>query len=155
MSTKKLPPVRKSITVHATPKHAFDIFTRDMNRWWPAEFTPFPRSSIVIEPKPDGRWFETGTGGEVGNTGKVLAWQAPDRVLLAWQVDGTWKYDPNLITELEVTFTSDGNGGTRVDVEHRDFERMGELAEQTRAMIDSDEGWSGLLKRYADAVKEA
>lgn len=155
MSGKKLPPIRKSIDVHVPPARAFDVFVRKMHDWWPAEYTPFPRSSIVIEPKADGRWYEKGIGGEEGNTGKVVEWQAPNRVVLAWQIDGTWKYDPKLVTEVEVRFTSDGNGGTHVALEHRDLDRIGELAEPTQAMMDGDEGWSALLKRYAAAVKGA
>ena len=149
---KKLPPVRRSITVPAPPERAFAVFTGGMNAWWPAEFTPFPREAIVIEPKPGGRWYETGAAGREGQSGKVLAWEAPRRVLFAWQIDGQWKYDPNLVTELEVRFTGDGNGGTRVDLEHRDLDRIGELTEAAHAMIDSDEGWTGLLRRYATEV---
>ena len=146
---KALAPIRKTITVHVPPKQAFDVFTREMNRWWPAEYTAFPREAIVIEPKRGGRWFERGTEGNEGTNGKVLDWLAPERVLLAWQVDG----NPDLITELEVRFASDGNGGTHVALEHRDLDRLGDLAEPIHAMMDGDEAWGTLLQRYADATK--
>ena len=154
-AAKPLAPIRKSITVHATPKRAFEVFTAGMNAWWPPEYTPFPREAIVIEPKRGGRWFERGTEGSEGNTGKVLDWHAPERVLLAWQINGQWKFDPDLITELDVRFASDGNGGTRVDLEHRDLERLGDLAEATYVMLDSDEGWAALLARFAAVVEPA
>lgn len=152
-SGKSLAPIRKTITVHVPPKRAFDVFTKEMNRWWPAEYTAFPREAIVIEPEPGGRWFERGTEGSEGTNGKVLDWRAPERVLLAWQIDGQWKYDPDLVTELEVRFASDGNGGTHVVLEHRDLDRLGDLAEPTHAMMDGDEGWGALLQRYADVTK--
>jgi uncharacterized protein YndB with AHSA1/START domain len=152
-TAKSLPPVRKSVTVHATPKRAFEVFTAGMNTWWPAEYTPFPREAIVIEPKRGGRWFEKGTEGSEGNTGKVIDWQAPDRIVLGWQLNGQWQFDPNLVTELEVRFRTDGNGGTIVDLEHRDLERLGDMADATYAVFNGDEGWSALLIRYATAVK--
>ena len=72
---KALAPIRKTITVHVLPKQAFDVFTSEMNRWWPAEYTAFPRNAIVIEPKRGGRWFERGTEGSEGTNGNVLDWQ--------------------------------------------------------------------------------
>jgi uncharacterized protein YndB with AHSA1/START domain len=144
-------PIRSEITVHATPKRAFEIFTQGMHRWWPAEYTQFPRDAIVIEPKNGGRWFERGKEGNETTNGKVLDWQPPGRVLFAWQLDGQWQYDAKLVTELEVKFTSDGNGGTHVTLEHRDLDRMGAGAEETYAMLTG--GWGDLLKRFADAAE--
>ena len=128
-SEEALAPIRKAITVHVPPKRAFDVFTKEMNRWWPAEYTAFPRETIVIEPKRGGRWFERGTEGSEGNTGKVLDWQAPERVLLAWQVDGRWKYDPDLITELDVRFIGYGYGGTMGHLERRTVMVFGPVAD--------------------------
>ena len=154
-SGKALPPIRKTITVHVPPKQAFDVFTKEMNRWWPAEYTAFPREAIVIEPKRDGRWFERGTEGSEGTNGKVLDWQVDDQrkydpdLITELEV----RFAPDLITELEVRFASDGNGGTHIALEHRDLDSLGDFAEPTHATMDGDEGWSALLERYADATK--
>jgi hypothetical protein len=64
-----------------------------------------------------GRWFEIGEDGSECNWGKVLAWEPPTRVLLAWQINGDWKYDASLVTEVEVTFTPLSAGETRVAFE--------------------------------------
>lgn len=147
---KKFAPIRKEITVPAAPKRAFEVFTQGMHGWWPAEYTRFPREAIVIEPRSGGRWFERGKEGSETTNGKVIDWQPPGRVLLAWQLDGQWQYDPKLVTELEVKFANDGNGGTHVTLEHRDLDRIGEGAEGTYAMLA--DGWGDLLKRFAAAV---
>ncbi len=56
-----------------------------------------------------------------------------------------------LLTEIEVTFTAEGTGG-RVNLEHRTLENWGEGSHQARASIDSQGGWSGLLRLYGAAV---
>ncbi|HYJ56953.1 MAG TPA: hypothetical protein VEX40_15825 [Mycobacterium sp.] len=46
----------------------------------------------------------------------------------------------------------DGPGRTRVDLEHRLLDRFGSNAEEMRATFESEAGWVGLLRRYANAV---
>jgi hypothetical protein len=62
-----------------------------------------------------------------------------------------WEYEPDLAraSEVEVSFTPEPDGSTRVDLEHRHFDRHGAGAPQMRAGVDSPEGWAGLLKMYA------
>jgi uncharacterized protein YndB with AHSA1/START domain len=143
-------PVRKSLLVKAPPQKAFDVFTGGMGRWWlkSHSVSASPMVDVIIEPFAGGRWFERGEDGSECLWGKVLAWEPPARVLLAWQLDGTWKHNPDLITEVEVRFTSEGSG-TRVDFEHRNLERYGEHAEKVRESIDAPGGWSGLLESFA------
>ena len=71
---------------------------------------------------------------------------------MAWQVTHTWGYEPDLAkaSEVEVRFTPESDGSTRVDLEHRYFERHGEGWETMRTSIDSPGGWGGLLALYAE-----
>ena len=50
--------------------------------------------------------------------------------------------------EVEVSFTAEPDGSTRVDLEHRHFDRHGAGAPMLRAGVDSPEGWGGLLQMY-------
>ena len=50
-------------------------------------------------------------------------------------------------TEIEVTFTDEG-GKTRVDLEHRGWERLGERASEARQGYDA--AWERVLARYAE-----
>jgi uncharacterized protein YndB with AHSA1/START domain len=108
-----------------------------------------------MEPRPGGRWYEIGEDGSLCNWGKVLAFEPPARVLLAWQINGDWKYDPDLVTEVEVKFTALEGGHTRVELEHRNIERFGDKAESVRTAIDSEGGWSGILKTYGEVAERS
>jgi uncharacterized protein YndB with AHSA1/START domain len=146
-------PVRKSIRVNASRERAFDAFARNMIAWWNREHTINPGSpmaDVVIEPRVGGRWFERGKDGSECQWGKVLAWEPPGRLLLAWQLTPQWTYDPNQVTELEVRFIADGDG-TRVELEHR-LDGFGEAADEMFRSFDSPTGWMGLLELYAKAV---
>lgn len=147
-------PVKKSVTVAAPPEHAFEVFTAGFGRWWPASHS-IGASKIkqaVIEPRAGGRWYEIGEDGSQCDWGEVLAWEPPKRIVLAWRIGVDWRFDPNLLTEVEVSFTALGNDTTRVDLEHRLLENMGAAAEQAREVFGSEGGWSGLLAMFATAA---
>jgi uncharacterized protein YndB with AHSA1/START domain len=145
-------PIRKEIRVKASPARAFEIFTAGMSKWWLKSHSISPTKSpikdIVIEPRAGGRWFERGEDGSECSWGKVLAWEPPQRLLLAWQIDGQFRFDPSLITEVELRFTAEGSG-TVVELEHRQLERLGDKSAEIRKLFDSDCGWSGLLEGFA------
>ena len=144
-------PVRKSIRVKATQARAFEVFTADMNRWWPRahKIGPAPLKEAVLEPRAGGRWYEIDEDGSECAWGHVIAWEPPSRLLLAWQINANWLHDPDLVTEVEVRFTPDADGGTRVDLEHRGLERFGEKAEAMHRLFDGEGAWMGTLGEYA------
>ena len=107
-----------------------------------------------MEPRAGGRWFERGEDGTECDWGRVLVWEPPSRVVLAWQISAEWKFDPGLQTEVEVRFIAEGPKLTRVEFEHRNLERYGDKAEAVRKSISSDGGWPGLLAAYAAAAAE-
>ena len=147
--------VRQSVVVDAPPDRAFTVFTDGMSSWWPMDGYSIgsgPMADAVIEPREGGRWYERAEDGSETEWGRVLAWDPPDRVVLAWQITPEWKFDAGLHTEVEVRFTAEDDVRTRVDLEHRKLENYGELAEQMRAIFGSDDGWGGLLRRFADAA---
>ena len=51
-------------------------------------------------------------------------------------------------------FTPVGDGYTRVDLEHRYFERHGEGGDIIRTSIDSPDGWSTLLHLFAERAEQ-
>jgi uncharacterized protein YndB with AHSA1/START domain len=146
-------PVRKSIFVAAPPDHAFEVFTNGIGRWWPKshKIGQVDLERPVLEPKSGGRWYELGVDGSQCEVGKVLLWEPPARLILIWQLTAEFKFDPNLVTEVEVTFIPEGSG-TRVDLEHRNLERLGESAETLREAVDAPGGWGGLLELFAAAA---
>jgi uncharacterized protein YndB with AHSA1/START domain len=144
-------PIRKSLRVLAAPEKAFRVFTAQMGGWWIRSHSLLaaPQSDVLIEPFCGGRWFERGEDGSEQDWGRVLAFEPPHRIVLAWQLDADWRYDPGFETTVEVTFTADGDV-TVVEFEHRDLERYGARAAEVRGGYDSgmDGGWGELLARF-------
>lgn len=142
-------PIVRTVETKAAPERAFDIFMTRMGEWWPRGKTigAKPHVAVIVEP-PDGRWYERDEDGAECDWGRVLEWDPPRRALLAWHLSSDFKFDPELVTEVEVTFEPRPEGGTRVTLEHRRLERFGAAAERTRASLDS--GWPGLMQAFAD-----
>jgi uncharacterized protein YndB with AHSA1/START domain len=149
-------PVKKTLTVAAAPQKAFEVFTAGFDRWWPRSHSigEAPLKTAVIEPRRGGRWYGLLENGTEAEWGDVLAWEPPERLLLAWRIGADWKYDPDLLTEVEVLFTPEG-AGTRVNLEHRLLENMGAEGEGARASFDSEGGWGGLLQMFAAEAAKA
>jgi uncharacterized protein YndB with AHSA1/START domain len=87
--------------------------------------------------------------------GQVLAYEPPTRLLLSWQINGTWQYDPDLAhaSEVEVIFTDLGDGRTRVDLEHRAFERHGATASSVQDAVGGDGGWPMIMERFTESAE--
>jgi uncharacterized protein YndB with AHSA1/START domain len=143
-------PVRKQLRVRAAQARAFDVFTREMSAWWPPTHTILksPLKDTIIEPHAGGRWYVTGEDGSSCQTGYVITWQPPELLVLAWQLNADWQFDPELVTEVQVRFVAESDQVTRVELEHRYLERMGRKADDARTTIDSPGGWGGILERY-------
>jgi uncharacterized protein YndB with AHSA1/START domain len=145
--------VRQSIEVEAPQAHAFAVFTEGQTTWWPLDshhIGKSPAQAAVVEPRAGGRWYERGVDGSECNWGRVVAWEPPHRLVLAWEISADWQPDPTVSTTLEVRFVAAGPRTTRVELEHRDLDRFGDRAEQMRSTFDS--GWAGLLQSFAAAA---
>jgi uncharacterized protein YndB with AHSA1/START domain len=146
--------IKKSFTVKAPPERAFQVFTADFGRWWPKThyIGDSPLTGAVIEPRVGGRWYGVHEDGIDRPWGDVLAWDPPGRLVLAWRLSLEFGYDPNLLTEVEVRFTAAGDGGTRIDFEHRDLERFGDSEAAQRTITSMDGGWSLILDSFKAVV---
>jgi uncharacterized protein YndB with AHSA1/START domain len=150
--TVTITPVRKTVVVNIDPALAFEIFTGGINTWWPKSHSmggaPFKTSRI--EPFEDGRWYAEREDGSEFTIAHVLIWQPGRRVVFRWEITGGWKLDAANPSELEVNFIADG-ATTRVELEHRDFDRVGqEVGKQFRN--DVERGWPVLLSIYSAEV---
>jgi len=143
--------VRKSIVVNAPQDHVFRTFTERIDTWWPRPHhiggkEPF---TAILEPRAGGRWFERAHDGSECDWGRVLAWEPPGRVLLAWEINTEWKHQAGLGTEVEVRFIAEDRERTRVVLEHRKLERYGDKAGMMRAMFDGEGAWGDTLAAMA------
>lgn len=160
MKTKTITiaPVRKSLMVEVSQAHAFDVFTSGIDRWWPKEhhIGNAPPVKSIIEPREGGRWLTVHEDGSEVTTGHMLVWDPPRRLVFTWEINGQWKPEANraFASEVEVRFIAEGAGRTRVELEHRNFERMPDV-EGAKGMRDGvDNGWPGILDLFR-AVAQA
>lgn len=157
MNQTTIAPVRHSVTVPISAQRAFTLFTEGFNTWWIGHHIGAAElAEAVIEPKVEGRWFERGVDGSECDWGKVVAFEPPGRLVLTWQLNSEFRYDPDLAhaSEVEVLFTEE-NGQTRVDFEHRHIERLGAGADELARSVGSPGGWPGIIDLYAKAAAAA
>ena len=150
-------PVRKEIVVEASQERAFRVFTAEHGAWWPLathHIGAQAAETAVIEPRVGGRWLERSADGTECPWGKVLVWDPPGRLVLAWQIGADWKHDDALLTEVEVRFVALGPALTRVELEHRLLDRYGAAAEGLRGAFDSEGGWNGILRSFAARARQ-
>lgn len=115
---------RVSVSVAVPPAVAFDIFTRDIDRWWqrgPRYRHGSARSGLLyLEPRVGGRLFESfgdapdAQGFEIG---RVLVWEPPHQLSFSWR---NVNYAPDELTRVIVDFVA-SNSGTLVTVTHQNL----------------------------------
>lgn len=149
--------IQHTLTVPLPPSDAFALFTRRLAEWWPREYTwsQSVLEDIGIEARPDGLCYERGPHGFRCDWGRVLAWEPPGRLVLAWQISPRREPvpDPEQASTIELRFAAEADGRTRVTLEHRDFDRHGDDSESYRAALASEHGWPYILSRYATAAE--
>ncbi len=149
--------LRASVTVRVSAADAFHAFTARIDDWWVREFTwsgPDCLDTIGIEPRVGGTAYEVGPHGFRLDWGRVLAWDPPQRLVLAWQIapDRVPQPDPDRSSEVEVHFHP-RDVGTLVDLEHRHFDRHGPDGAGYRQVMAV--GWQELLDRFATTCEAA
>jgi uncharacterized protein YndB with AHSA1/START domain len=149
--------VRKSIVVNASVDHAFKVFTEGYDSWWPRShhIGKSPMTKAIIEGKVGGRCYTEQQDGTECDWGQVLVWEPPHRLTFAWQITHEWGYQPDLAqsSEVEIRFTAEPGGRTRVDLEHRHFERHGAGGDDMRMKVDAPNGWGGLLELFKQTAE--
>jgi hypothetical protein len=86
----------------------------------------------------------------------VRIWQPSERFVVSWEISADWKPDARVefASEVEVRFVVETATRTRVELEHRNFERMGAAAGETmRQGVDG--GWPALLELFAKQAASA
>jgi len=151
-ATEPIPPITGTVTVGLPVEQAFSVFTGEFTTWWPHQYHigQAEVAEVILEPREGGRWYERGVDGSECDWGRVLVWAPPRRLVFTWQINGAWRFDPDPehASEIEVVFAEDGPGQTRVEVEHRHFDRLVD-GRNIHDAIRGGGGWALLLEGYA------
>jgi hypothetical protein len=147
------PPIRQQTVVRSDVAHTFEVFVRDIGAWWPARPFSIGQHKVVgvtFERSLGGRVYETWSGGDTVNWGEVIAWEPPFRFAMTWTILPA-------TTEVELRFAAIGPALTRVDLEHRGWERLSEadLAAATSIPGGYSAGWHHILERFRATVEGA
>lgn len=147
--------VRRSLEVNANIERAFEVFTAGFGSWWPHSHTisKGKLKTAVIEPRVGGRWYGEDEDGTKTDWGRVLAFERPSHLVLAWQINSDWRFDPTVVSEVELRFTALAANLTRVELEHRHLERLGPRFEDMQAAFESPNGWGAIMNLFAAAAE--
>lgn len=143
-STGAIEPVRRTVEVRCTPEEAFRLFIEEIDSWWPLASHSVGREAATgcfFEGLVGGRIYETHRDGSLHLWGTVTAWDPPRRIVFSWHPGR----DAATAQEVELRF-SPAEDGTRVELEHRGWERLGERGPDLREAYQT--GWVGVLSRF-------
>ncbi|OBJ45277.1 ATPase [Mycolicibacterium mucogenicum] len=154
--TTEVAPIRKSVVVAAPIDRAFALFVGRFDAIKPRDHNllAVPIAETVFETHVGGHIYDVGTDGSTCRWARVLAYEPPSRVVFSWDIGPTWQVesDPGKTSEVEVRFTAEADGRTRVDLEHRHLERHGAGWRSVADGVDGEAGWPLYLNRYHDIV---
>ena len=137
-------PLRMSFEVECPPGQAFDLWTQRASSWWPVDHTVTaePGVKVLFEARVGGRVFERTPAGQEVDWGQITIWEPPRRLGYLWHI----RTDRADATEVEIRFHDQGEAKTRVEIEHRGWERLGSRGPGWRTANQA--GWNGVLPEY-------
>jgi Activator of Hsp90 ATPase homolog 1-like protein len=100
----------------------------------------------VLESGVGGRIYERTADGVEHDWGVVTVWDPPKRLAYLWHLGG----DRSEATDVDIRFVARGPDDTRLEIEHRGWERLGATADAWR---DRNRiGWETVLPHFTAAI---
>ncbi len=141
-----VPDIQRQVRVALPPQQAFELFTRQMARWWPFRgHSCFDDEAldVVFEERIGGTVTERSRSGAQMSWGTLVEWAPPHAFAMHWH--------PGLpsaeATILRVSFAAAADGGTEVGVHHSGWQARGAAAAEKRDQYDG--GWPATLAAFA------
>ncbi len=143
--------VRHEVVVGLPQEQAFWAFT-DLDRIKPREHNllTVPIAETVLEQRAGGDVYDRGVDGTTCRWGRVLVFEPHHTIAFSWDIGPDWRVVSDLarVSEVHVTFVSEGARRTRVTLAHRHLERHGTGWESVRDGVEAPDGWPLYLSRY-------
>jgi uncharacterized protein YndB with AHSA1/START domain len=142
-------PLRFSIEIDCPQARAFDLWTSRTSTWWPIDHSVSGAAGleVVFERHVGGRLYERTPDGDEHQWGTITRWEPPAVVAYRWYL----RADPVDSTDVEIRFVVVGEETTRLEIEHRGWERLG-AAEDSRRR-GNQHGWEAVLPRFVEAAE--
>jgi len=139
-------PLHIEFHVDCPAEHAFRVWTAKVSAWWPRDHTVSGEraAEVILEGWLGGRIFERTAAGGTHEWGEITAWEPPHRLGYLWYL----RRDRADATEVEISFIDQG-GVTRIEIEHRGWERLGAQGPGWREANTA--GWHGVLPHFVAA----
>ena len=136
-------PLRMSVDVACSVEHAFTVWTSRIDAWWPRDHTVTGQADLVVlQNGVGGRIYERTSDGVEHDWGEVTVWKPPTQLAYLWHL-GADRADA---TEVEIRFLAQGEAATRIEIEHRGWQRLGASGDEWR---DRNRiGWQTLLPHF-------
>lgn len=143
--------IKKSIIVELDIERAFRVWTEQIGLWWPAthSLSGDPKTQVFIEGNVGGRFYERSSNGIEYDWGTVEVWDPPYRLAFKWYLGSS----SELPTRVEVRFIALDENKTRVEIEHRGPELIGELWGSNKSRYSAS--WDNILPEFAAACSES
>jgi hypothetical protein len=141
-------PLTISFEVACSVEHAFTVWTSGFGTWWPPDHTVTGRDDldVVLQRGVGGRIYERTPEGVEHDWGQVTVWDPPSQLGYLWHL----RRDRADATEVQIRFVPRDRSTTRIEIEHRGWERLGAAAQQWRDQNQA--GWQSLLPHYLAAT---
>jgi hypothetical protein len=141
-------PLRFSFDVGCSADHAFTVWTSRIDTWWPSDHTVSGNAELVVlQSGVGGRIFERTSDGVEHDWGEVTLWDPPTQLAYLWHLGA----DRTAATEVDVRFVARDAATTRIEIEHRGWEQLGETADQWRDR--NQVGWDTLLPHFLARIQ--
>jgi uncharacterized protein YndB with AHSA1/START domain len=140
-------PLRMSFEVACSVEHAFDVWTAGIGTWWPRDHTTTGNAELVVlQSGVGGRIYERGPDGVEHDWGEVKVWEPPSQLTYSWHLGR----DQGDAGEVDIRFLPSGGRTTRVEIEHRGWERAGDSGDAWRERNLT--GWRTVTPYFIAAI---
>ena len=143
--------LQRTTLVRSSAEHVFDVFTGRLSQWWPRVPYSLGGERVVdmtLDGRVGGRVSDTWDDGTTRTWGHVTVWERPGRFAMTWEVFGA-------PTAVELRFRPLGPALTRVELEHRGWERLSEdeQAQARQAAGGYGAGWETVLAALGESAE--
>jgi Activator of Hsp90 ATPase homolog 1-like protein len=140
-------PLKITFNVACSAEHAFSVWTSRIATWWPPDHTVSGKPDrVVLQGGIGGRIYERTADGVEHDWGEVTAWNPPTRLAYLWHLHA----DRARATEVEIHFVAQSAATTRIEIEHRGWERLGSAGDEWRDR--NQVGWDTLLPHFVAQI---